>query len=65
MGLRSLAGVERVEREGATARLDLADDTRPADLLAALVRDGVAVRSFRAVEPDLETLFVEAVRDAG
>jgi len=58
-------GVEGVEREGAAARLDLAGDTRPADLLAALVREGVAVRGFRVVEPDLETLFVEAVRDAG
>ncbi len=61
--LEGLPGVRLVEpREGA-ARLHLEPTAEPAPLLAELVRRG-GLTGFRSLEPDLESIFVEEVRDA-
>jgi ABC-2 type transport system ATP-binding protein len=55
-----LAGVRVVDRAGAALVLDLADGTRPDDVLAAALRAGRLVR-FTPVQPSLAELFREAV----
>ena len=63
--LAGLAGVERAASDGERTQFELAAGARPSELLAELVARGAAVRDFRALEPDLESIFVAAVRDAG
>ncbi len=63
-GLADVAGVARADLDGDRARLELAVDTAPADVLVALVERGLRVSEYRSLEPDLESIFVEAVRDA-
>lgn len=63
-GLASVPGVTQVVPKGeGEARLLLGPEADPAAVLAALV-DRTRVREFRSEEPDLETLFIQAVRDA-
>jgi len=62
--LSGIAGVDAVLDDGAARRLRLAAGTEPADVLRALVVVGAAVTEFRSLEPDLESIFVQAVRDA-
>jgi ABC-2 type transport system ATP-binding protein len=62
--LAGLPGVSTFELDGDRARLVLADGATPAAVLAALVARGGAVEAYRSLEPDLETIFLEAVRDA-
>ncbi|MCL4836538.1 MAG: ATP-binding cassette domain-containing protein [Thermoanaerobaculia bacterium] len=63
-GLESVPGVTQVVRKGdGEARLLLGPEADPAAVLAALV-DRTRVREYRSEEPDLETLFIQAVRDA-
>jgi ABC-2 type transport system ATP-binding protein len=62
--LAGLAGVSTFELDGDRARLVLAEGATPAAVLAALVARGGAVEAYRSLEPDLETIFLEAVRDA-
>jgi ABC-2 type transport system ATP-binding protein len=62
--LGELPGAAAVELDQERARIALAPGARPADLLAALVARGLPVASFRALEPDLESIFVHAVRSA-
>jgi ABC-2 type transport system ATP-binding protein len=62
--LSGLPDVLAVEPHGASCRLHLAPGASPAALLAALVARGGGLTGFRSLEPDLETLFVQAVRDA-
>jgi ABC-2 type transport system ATP-binding protein len=62
--LDGVPGVLVVEPRGAARRLHLAPGTAAPELLAALVARGGRLREFRSLEPDLETLFVQAVRDA-
>ncbi len=62
--LAELPGVALATVAGETARFELAPGALPADLLAALVARGLRVSSFRSLEPDLESIFVQAVRDA-
>jgi ABC-2 type transport system ATP-binding protein len=59
-----LPGVATVEARGPARRYFLEPEADGAELLAALVARGARVRDFRSLEPDLETLFVQAVRDA-
>jgi len=63
-GLAGLPGAAGSQVDGETARINLAPGTTPADLLAALVGRGERVSAFRSLEPDLESIFVEVVRDA-
>jgi len=62
--LDGLPGVAACEVDGDRARLVLADGATPASVLAALVARGAAVEAYRTLEPDLETVFIQAVRDA-
>jgi ABC-2 type transport system ATP-binding protein len=59
----SLPGVERAVHEGdSTWHLFLAGGTRPADVLAALVREGSTVRRFEQVLTPMEEIFVRVVQ---
>jgi ABC-2 type transport system ATP-binding protein len=60
--LASLPGVLEAQTDDGGARLVLADDAVPSDLLR-LLATRYAVEEFRCEEPDLETLFVQAVAD--
>ena len=60
--LDGVAGVASAELEGGRARIELAPGTTPAALLAELVRQGHELSGYRTLEPDLESIFVEAVR---
>ncbi|MEZ5312362.1 MAG: ATP-binding cassette domain-containing protein [Thermoanaerobaculia bacterium] len=62
-GLSGVPGVLEVLGEQAPYRLVLAPDADPAAVLRELV-GRVAVTGFRSEEPDLETLFLQAVRHA-
>jgi len=62
--LTGLAGVETVIRDDTASRLRLDGDAAPEEVLRALVARGAAVTEFRSLEPDLESIFVQAVRDA-
>jgi ABC-2 type transport system ATP-binding protein len=62
--LAGVAGVATVEPRGDACRLHLEPDADPAAVLAALVGRGERVIDFRSLEPDLESIFFEAVRDA-
>ncbi|HSM14023.1 MAG TPA: DUF4162 domain-containing protein, partial [Thermoanaerobaculia bacterium] len=64
-GLSAIPGVESVLPAGDGAvRLALAEGVDPSAVLReALAR--VDVREFRSEEPDLESIFVRTVRDAG
>ncbi len=63
--LRTLAGVVQLLPGGdGTARLLLAPEADPAAVLRGIV-GLVEVAEFRSGEPDLEEIFVKAVRDAG
>jgi len=57
-------GAELLALDDDRARLRLAPDAAPADVLRALVDGGAPVAGFRSLEPDLESIFVQAVRDA-
>ena len=63
-GLDTLPGVARALLADSRARIDLADGTTPAALLAELVGAGCAVSAYRSLEPDLESIFLQAVSDA-
>jgi ABC-2 type transport system ATP-binding protein len=60
-----VAGVDHavVDADGGQARLFLADGVAASDVLRDLV-GFLAVRDFRSEEPELEEIFVKAVRDA-
>jgi ABC-2 type transport system ATP-binding protein len=62
--LDGLPGVAAHELQGDQARLVLAEGATPAGVLQALVERGAAVEAYRSLEPDLETIFIQAVRDA-
>ena len=63
-GLAAVPGVaEAVPKGDGEARLLLAPGADPAAVLAALV-GRLRVLEYRSEEPDLETLFIQAVRDA-
>jgi len=59
-GLAEVPGVAEALVGDGTARLVLADDARPAEVLRRLA-ERFEVEEFRSDEPDLETLFVQAV----
>lgn len=61
--LADVHGVEQALFHDGTAKLLLAPDTRGADVLSALV-GFLTVHEFRSQEPDLEEIFIKAVRDA-
>ena len=62
--LEGLPGVAQVVPKGdGEARLLLAPEADPGEMLATLV-GRTRVREYRSEEPDLETLFIQAVRDA-
>jgi ABC-2 type transport system ATP-binding protein len=62
--LAGVPGVGGHETSGDVARLVLVDGATPAGVLAALVARGAAVEAYRSLEPDLETIFIQAVGDA-
>ncbi|MEO7073587.1 MAG: DUF4162 domain-containing protein, partial [Rhodanobacter sp.] len=53
--------VASVDDYGASAELQLAEGADPQVLLAALVREGVALRHFELVEPSLQSIFIARV----
>ena len=60
-----IAGIETVIADGDDAvRISLGDGIDPAAILRQLV-ERVEVQEFRSEEPDLESIFVRTVRDAG
>jgi ABC-2 type transport system ATP-binding protein len=61
--LGAVPGIERFERVDGALRLTLREGVAGAALLAELV-GFLAVREFRQEEPDLETIFLQAVDDA-
>ena len=61
--LADVHGVEQALFHDGTAKLLLAPDTRGADVLSELV-GFLTVHEFRSQEPDLEEIFIKAVRDA-
>ena len=62
----ALPGIERATSEGDSSwRLLLRDGTRPSDVLAALVREGVAVDRFEKVLAPMEDIFVRVVQEGG
>jgi len=61
--LADVHGVEQALFHDGTAKLLLAPDTRGADVLSDLV-GFLTVHEFRSQEPDLEEIFIKAVRDA-
>ena len=63
--LDALEGVAHASFDGERARIDLAPGTTPAALLSELVLHGHSLSGYRTLEPDLESIFVEAVHDAG
>ena len=62
--LAGVAGIATVEPRGDAHRLHLEPAADPSAVLAALVGRGARVVEFRSLEPDLESIFFEAVRDA-
>ena len=62
--LRTLPGVEQALITDGTARVLLRNDAEGADLLHQAV-GFLRVKEFRSQEPELEEIFVKAVRDAG
>ena len=62
--LEGLAAGGRFELDGDVAKIDLAPAATPSALLAELVGRGLAIEGYRSLEPDLDTIFVQAVRDA-
>jgi ABC-2 type transport system ATP-binding protein len=62
-GLAKVAGVEQVLVQDRGAKLLLAPDAEGAAVLRQIVQL-VNVREFRSEEPDLEEIFIKAVRDA-
>ncbi len=63
--LDGLSGAAHVELRDEKARIDLTPGTTPAALLSELIGRGLAVADYHSLEPDLESIFVQAVRDAG
>jgi ABC-2 type transport system ATP-binding protein len=62
-GLAKVAGVEQVLVQDRGAKLLLAPDAEGASVLRQIVQL-VNVREFRSEEPELEEIFIKAVRDA-
>ena len=62
--LAGVAGIATVEPRGDSHRLHLEPAADPAAVLAGLVRRGTRVLEYRSLEPDLESIFFEAVGDA-
>jgi ABC-2 type transport system ATP-binding protein len=62
--LEGLPGAVEIRLSGDTARFDLAPGATPAALVAALVGRGLPLSGFRSLEPDLESIFVHAVKKA-
>jgi len=63
-GLEAIAGVGRALPTESSVRIELEPGTTPSALLSELVRAGYAMSSYRSLEPDLESIFVEAVHRA-
>jgi ABC-2 type transport system ATP-binding protein len=63
--LDGVPGVEAFETGETATRLVLAPAATPAGVLAALVAHGAEIEGYRSLEPDLESIFVQAVNDAG
>jgi ABC-2 type transport system ATP-binding protein len=61
--IREVPGVETVVEDDGEARVLLAPDARGSDVLRELT-GFLAVKEFRSQEPDLEEIFIKAVRDA-
>jgi len=61
--LRELPGVEQVMIKDGVAKLLLTPETEGSDLLRQIV-ERVRVHEFRSEEPELEQIFLKAVRDA-
>lgn len=62
--LAGVAGVARVELRDDAHRLHLEPAADPAEVLARLIRGGARVAQYRSLEPDLESIFFQAVADA-
>jgi len=62
--LGAIPGVARALATESSVRIELEPGTTPSALLAELVRAGHAMSSYRSLEPDLESIFVEAVHGA-
>jgi ABC-2 type transport system ATP-binding protein len=61
--LRGIAGIEAVHRENGQTRVLLQAGMKGRQVLKEIM-EVVAVDEFRSVEPDLEEIFIKAVRDA-
>jgi ABC-2 type transport system ATP-binding protein len=59
--LPTIAGVDSVVPQNDSLKLILAEDTRPQDVLAALVARHVVLEQFEIAVPSLDEIFVEAV----
>ena len=57
-----LAGVEFVERQNGTVKLNLAKGTQPQSILQALVDRKIAVERFEIAMPDLDEIFIRVVQ---
>jgi len=62
--LGAIPGVARALATESSVRIELEPGTTPSALLAELVRAGYPMSSYRSLEPDLESIFVEAVHGA-
>ena len=62
--LDDVPGAKRVVLDGERARFELAPDATAASVVAALVGRGLPLAGFRSLEPDLDAIFVSAVREA-
>jgi ABC-2 type transport system ATP-binding protein len=62
-GLRGIDGVEQVHNENGRTRVLLRPGMKGSQVLKQIM-EVVAVDEFRPVEPDLEEIFIKAVRDA-
>jgi len=62
--LDDVSGATAIVLDGDKARFVLAPDATPAAVVAALVARGLPLAGFRSLEPDLDTIFVQAVREA-
>jgi ABC-2 type transport system ATP-binding protein len=64
-GLPPLTGVRRIASRDGTSELSLEPETRPPDVLRALVAHNVDVEQFEIAMPGLNEIFIRVVRDGG
>lgn len=57
----SLTGVEQVEQQNGAAKLRLAKDTAPLQVLQELMAKGVALEKFEIALPTLDEIFIRVV----